>query len=693
MKKTLSLLLAVLMVLTLLPAAAFAEGNPSASITVDKTAVSAGETVTVTVSLDDTIENVMLAEFYVHYDTSLFTRGTYTVGTALTGTDVSDKNLAVDGTDLKNDGTDAAVQKFSIYTFAYPAGGTGNAGTIATVTFTANADIAADTETAFKLEYCMMQDKSKTDITVETSADAAVTVKAASTGDEPTAEGYTVSMAKDKNVIMGETVSIPVTIGHGGDVTVYNAYDMTFAYDASILTLTTTSIENATLITGEGTLRVQCYGDEKALGEAFSLTFTTAKTGTANVTLTAAYVDIAANAADKDAPAATVTDEATAVTVNGYPVTLPEGFTADESVAQPNEDYTFSEPDDLYDYTIEVTVGGKPVDVIDNDDGSYTVPADDVTGEIKVTVTDKAGKIFQVILGTDMSSEYPTAQYMTDYTATLTPEDGYTYGVSVTIGNEEYKNFSVSENVYTIPGGDITGDIEFIVVKEEIPKNTYTVKFEGTGAGDVRDAVLTVVEGSNYNFTFVTAFGYDYEISATMGGEKTEATFAGKQGYLMRYQIANVTGDLVITINKTPTHEINVSTYVELDGKTVFLVTANGELAEGKTFYYSGTPMFYSEAYQAWCCLVVKEGEALTREEAISHVQLTTASFVTLSGGYDVNMSGTVDINDAQLTYDIYNGKYEDFNVVSMQKFLNADVNGDKTVNTADAAAVVSNIA
>ncbi|NLK02449.1 MAG: hypothetical protein GX314_05210, partial [Clostridiaceae bacterium] len=65
---------------------------------------------------------------------------------------------------------------------------------------------------------------------------------------------------------------------------------------------------------------------------------------------------------------------------------------------------------------------------------------------------------------------------------------------------------------------------------------------------------------------------------------------------------------------------------------------------------------------------------------------------ITLTETCDVNMSGLVDINDAQLVYDIYNGKYQDFTSVEMQKFLNADTNGDKTVNVTDAAAVVAAI-
>ena len=50
-----------------------------------------------------------------------------------------------------------------------------------------------------------------------------------------------------------------------------------------------------------------------------------------------------------------------------------------------------------------------------------------------------------------------------------------------------------------------------------------------------------------------------------------------------------------------------------------------------------------------------------------------------------------MDINDAQLTYDIYSGKYGDFEKVTVKKFLCADVNSDGSVNSTDAVAVVAN--
>ena len=81
------------------------------------------------------------------------------------------------------------------------------------------------------------------------------------------------------------------------------------------------------------------------------------------------------------------------------------------------------------------------------------------------------------------------------------------------------------------------------------------------------------------------------------------------------------------------------------------------------------------------------------KAEAAAKVKVaegTSAGTVDYSG--DVNGTGLTDVNDAQLTYDMYNTKYSSFDVVSMLKFLNADVSGDKKVNVTDATAIVNRI-
>ncbi|MGM9655055.1 MAG: dockerin type I domain-containing protein [Butyricicoccaceae bacterium] len=66
------------------------------------------------------------------------------------------------------------------------------------------------------------------------------------------------------------------------------------------------------------------------------------------------------------------------------------------------------------------------------------------------------------------------------------------------------------------------------------------------------------------------------------------------------------------------------------------------------------------------------------------------AQEVVYSG--DVNLTGTVDANDAQLVYNLYNVSYDDFSIVSMEKYLRADVNGSGNVDINDAAAVIAAI-
>ena len=159
------------------------------------------------------------------------------------------------------------------------------------------------------------------------------------------------------------------------------------------------------------------------------------------------------------------------------------------------------------------------------------------------------------------------------------------------------------------------------------------------------------------------------------------------------YTIKNVTGDLVITITKEYDLTVEVTQYVELDGKVMFLVTATGSVDEGKVLAYDGTAMFWSEQYNAWSYLVITDS-TLSVEDAKTLITLNEGTKDVLAQTYNVNesVSGTVDINDAQLVYDMYNNEYQDFSAATMQKFLNADVSGDKAINVNDTAAIVAEI-
>ena len=101
--------------------------------------------------------------------------------------------------------------------------------------------------------------------------------------------------------------------------------------------------------------------------------------------------------------------------------------------------------------------------------------------------------------------------------------------------------------------------------------------------------------------------------------------------------------------------------------------------------------MFWSEKYNAYAYLVVSD-KTLDEIKAEAESKIGEDAAMTTSIEYDgdVNMSGVIDVNDAQLTWNVYNAMYEDFNAVSMEKLLRADVNGDKTVDTKDSAAIIA---
>ena len=567
-----------------------------------------------------------------------------------------------------------------------------NAGKIATVTFTATENITADNarievKTEALPDYDTLEDN---DVNL-TGNVIDVTVKSSEE------KGYTVSLGENKTVASGQIVEIPVTIGNTAGETTYNAYDMTFSFDPTFLTLNmeATNIEGYRVIPGSGTVRIVRYGKAAELGDALTLSFVAAGQGKSDVKVTEACVDTNANAIEFDAPAAAILDDTAVITVSGYTVSLSDDFTRTDavgSVIAAGGNLTFVPKDPNYNYTVTVTVGGKTVTPTIGADGTYTVP--NVNGNVVVT-SSKTAKTFNVTLGDDTTGE-ATATYMKDYTFKLTPATGYTYNMAVTIGGKDYTGFTAAANedgttTYTIPGADVTGDIIINSNKAEKQPATFTVTFDGTGAGDATGE-RSVKENTTYTFTVDKKDGFKYTISATMGGKTVTVT----EGANNTYTIANVTGDLIITVMKesTLTMEVAVSEYVQMDNKTVFLVTVTGTPEEGKAFAYGDNVMYKTTAYgenvYSWL-VIVDKGEAFDKATAEAKITQASATAEEVTQSYDVNETGLVDINDAQLTYDIYSGKYTDFEKVSVRKFLRADVTKDKAVNSADAVAVVKN--
>lgn len=682
MKKLISVLLTLAMVLSLVPAV-FAADEPTITMSADKTSVAPGETVTLTLSLDkDTV--VDGAGFKIDFDKEAYE---YVKKVPDTFDDTTNENVANEKGWVR-----------AVYLNTKPnKPTTWSAGKLDTFTFKAKE--GANTSTAtFKLTIENLlkynPDDPANNIKV---AHKVVGSELTIPVETPEAKGYTVSLGENKTVASGQIVEIPVTIGNTAGETTYNAFDMKFSYDNTVLKLDMekTNTEGYRVYPLSSTVRVQRYGKAAELGQALTLRFIAVGQGSGDVKVMSACVDTNANAIEFDAPDAIVLNDTTTITVSGYTVDLSDDFKrtdAEGSVIKADGTLTFVPKDPNYDYTVTVTVGGVEATPTIDEDGTYTVP--NVNGNVVVKST-KTPKSFNVTLGDDTTGA-ATATYMKDYTFKLTPADGYTYNMAVTIGGKDYTGFTAAANedgttTYTIPGADVTGDIIINSNKAEKQPATFTVTFDGTGVGDATGE-NSVKENTNYTFTVAKKDGFKYTISATMGGKAVTVT----EGENNTYTIANVTGNLVITIEKksTLTMEVTVSEYVEMDNKTVFLVTVTGTPEEGKAFAYGEDVMYKTTAYgenvYSWL-VIVNKGETFDKATAAAKITQASATAEEVTQSYDVNETNLVDINDAQLTYDIYSGKYTDFEKVSVRKFLRADVTSDKVVNSADAVAVIAN--
>ena len=697
MKKIVSILLTLAMVLSLVPAV-FAADEPTITMSADKTSVAPGETVTLTLSLDkDTA--IDGAGMKINFDTSAYTLSKRTgvsesVEFAFTKVDVANSKGFVGLTYLLTS-WDADAENHKIW----------KAGDLATFVFTAKEG-ADTTNSKFTLQIDTLKtyDPKQGDNLIDVAHNVVggeLTIPV----ETPEAKGYTVSMGSDVTVASGQIVEIPVYIGSNNGETTYNAYDIRVTYDNTVLksNMESVSEEGYRAFVSSGAINITRYGEPANLGEALRLSFTAVGQGSTEVKIDLtnlktnlyAYVDNSTHAFNQDAAVAIVLNDKTTVTVSGYTVDLPDDFKrtdAEGSVIEAGGNLTFVPKDPNYDYTVTVTVGGETVTPTIDADGTYTVP--NVNGNVVVKST-KTPKTFTVTQGDDTTGA-ATATYMKDYTFTRTPENGYTYNMAVTIGGKDYTGFKAQGNddgttTYTIPGADVTGDIVINSNKQVKQPETFTVTFDGTGAGEA-NGESSVKENTNYTFTVAKQENFEYTITATMGGKAVTVT----EGANNTYTIANVTGNLVITIEKksTLTMEVTVSKYVEMDNKTVFLVTVTGTPEEGKAFAYGDNVMYKTTAYgqnvYSWL-VIVDKNETFDQATAEANINQASATAEEVKQSYDVNETGVVDINDAQLTYDIYSGKYTDFEKVSVRKFLRADVTKDKVVNSTDAVAIIAN--
>ena len=731
MKRILALFMAVVLVIGLLPSAAFAaEGDsPIVVSTADKTNVKPGEKLTITYTLAHDLDYMTALDIVLRYDATLF----QFVSTDIDGSvwfDNPTQNGAY-GADSQalvrirqyNDDNEETIVAGKICSVTFAAldniSGAQTASFFNGTTGVSRSSIEVDEETLYVKDGAFNHGESDP-IKVTITPDGA--------GPIPTATGYTVSMGADQQVAAGQQVRIPVTVASGEKgITGFNAYDMTFTYDPAALTLNTKTgaAANLTVEDNNGTVRVRRYGDAVPLGEALALEFTAKATATSAVTLTNAKFDLDANSINFDAPEATISDADTVVNANNFTVTLPDAFTSDETRLVPTGgSFTFKPVDSHYTYTFTVKMGDSATEGLTfgaND--TYTI--ENISGNVEVTYTGKTPKQYDVKYKIDEDVEQDvtkgpeTVTYLNDYSFVVTPRAGYSYRVIYSVDNGDPFVHTViavptanddGTLTYTIPGKEIVGGVEIWI--DPNTESGIPVVFTGNGVEDAASGNASSM-GKNmpYYFTLNQRESCDYTVTAyyqplatptaskrpatvrSLGNGKYVVEAVNYNDYLYVYARS---WNLVVKVEKVShsAEEVTVSKYLELNDKTMMLVTVKGTPEGGSAFTYDGNTMYKVEGYgtdrYAWL-VIVDKGQTLTQEEAAAKVAISAAdNVVTITPSFDVNMTGKVDVNDAQLVYDMYNGAYSDFTQVSVEKFLRADVNATKVVDHTDAVAIVN---
>ncbi len=687
-KKVISLILCFCMMFGFTLEAFAASVTPSA----DKVSVAAGQSVTVTLTLDEDILNCISFEYYLYYDADKFT---------MTGAKAGEvnSNIAIpDHIYSDNEGTYCKIN----WVDTISKGATINAGTLCEVTFTAKDDISASEEVIFRARRMEIFDNTMNDVgadAVTTGDPVKVTVTPASV-----AASYKVDLEGPQTVQMGETAPVTVKIA-SDNATTYNTVDVTLSYDKDKLELVTTPLGDGYTIkndTANGTVRVAGYGTDKQLGDAVTLNFKAKKLGAAEVAFVAAKVDEATHATTDDAPDATIITDKVTITVGGYMVNLQDDFEG-AGTATPDADYTFTAKDTHYDYDVKAKIGDKDLAVTDNGDGSFTIRKDQINGNITVTATKTAKQYDVTVTGTGEADVTAPAKatYKEDYKYTFVQDSKYDYTVKITVDGTEISSALVegTADQYQIYGSKITGPMTIEVNKTLKPVTASNILFTGDGAVDVAGGTSqTAPINQEFKFTITKEAGYVYTVTAVKGEtEKTDVTVTDNGDGTYTIPAAAVDGTN-ITVNVAKVAEAartaDVYKYVELDGKVMYLVVAkDSSLADGKVLTYDGSAMYWSEKYEGYCWLVISDqGQEAVKEAAADLIGDAEGTKTEVSYAGDVNKTEQTDINDAQLVYDMYNAKYDSFDTVSVEKFLRADMNGSKNLTVEDATAVVSEI-
>lgn len=525
---------------------------------------------------------------------------------------------------------------------------------------------------------------------------------------------YKVQLGAPPSAAVGESVQVFLYIEpiNTSDNSGFNSYYFALDYDNDRLEFSGAVFGKdikAPIIAeaSNGKLIVAGYGETLSYGY-MKLAFTLISDGDATVTLTRANIDRSDNA-QNDARTATISNSSVTVHAGGYPVTLPEkdGGISDVSgpaFAAAGGNYTFTAlPAGMaFEFTATVDDGVDSLNVIDNKDGTYTVFG--VTGDLEIKLLNANPRTYSVELQgngkDDVVGFSGTATYNKPYEFSINTVSGYHYAVSVTVDGKTVAP-EVDDNSYTIPGTAIEGDI-VITVTKAIQADTTQIMFVGNGTDDLenRGGVYTAVNGQEFTFKLNKQPGYEYTVTAKKGDEDITMTDDGNGTYTIAGE--NINGGIItvtVTRSAPPAVDVTAQEFLTCRDGTIFLLraTAREDLGESRDLMYGDKHMLWSSEYKAYVWLVKVATDTANEvvEGAKTNISISNkAKHTTVLHTGNVNSSKQVDINDAQLIYDLYmkNTPIDITQNGNMQALLNGDVNCNGKLDTGDARAVVFRI-
>ena len=501
---------------------------------------------------------------------------------------------------------------------------------------------------------------------------------------------YTADLAiSPLTAAVGETISVTITADK-----VFSASELTLTYDATALAFTKLpNPGNAVVKDKNGSLNLIDFGGEKT---SYTIEFKTIQAGTAEIQLNSAAFGNSGDAATQDLTEANISSAVVSVTVNepDQTVVLPSdnSLSGADSVVY-GKDYTFkiTNYNQYYVYTITATMDGESVEAVHNGDGNYTIAG--VTGKLVISLQ-STPKTYTVTItkASDMDQLPDSANvvYDTDYTLALPMKEHYSAQVKVLYGTTQgAAPYEIKDGKLVIDGTAITDHLTITVSWQQVDA---TVTVAGSGAGDVQNNSAWAVYGEDYLLTVNPDSKYVYAVTAAVN-EGTPITLTANENhtYTLSKDAIPQGAIIVLTVEKTLAVNISVNHYLTLGGgQNLYLILNTVDQTDGMIYRYGDTAMFWSDAYGAYCTLILASSVP-----EINDSMLTLDDGITVAVAYsmDVNMSGKLDANDAQFVYNMYNNMYSGITTdVTIEKYLRADVNGSKTVTTEDAAAVVNKI-